>query len=41
MLAAALENQHNEIKQRECEADSVILQNTLEISQKGYPTFVT
>ena len=39
MLAAALENQHIEIKQ--CEGDAVIMQTALEMSQKGYPTIVT
>ena len=38
-MAAALENQHIEIKQ--CEGDAVIMQTALEMSQKGYPTIVT
>ena len=41
MLAAVLENQHIEIKQREGDADVTIVQIPLEISQKGYPTIVT
>ena len=41
MLAAALENQHIEIKQCEDDADVVIVQTALEMFQKGYPTIVT
>ena len=41
MLAAALENQHIEVKQREFDADIVIVQTALEKSEKGYPTILT
>ena len=41
MLAAALGNQHIEIKQREDDADVVTVQTALKKSQKGYPAFVT
>ena len=41
MLASALENQHIEINQWEGDADVVIVQTALEMSQKGYPTIVT
>ena len=41
MLAAALENQHIEIKQGEGDADVIIVQTRLEKSEKGYPTIVT
>ena len=41
MLAAALENQHIGIKQCEGDANIVILQTSLDKSQKGYPTIVT
>ena len=41
MLAAVLENQHIEIKQREGDADVAIVQNPLKKSEKGYPTIVT
>ena len=41
MLAAALKNQHIEIKQREDDADVVTVQTALKKSQKGYPAVVT
>ena len=41
MLAAALENQHIEIKQYESDADVVTVQTALKKSQKYYPTIVT
>ena len=41
MLAAALENQHIEIKQCEGDTDAEIVQTALEKSQKRYETIVT
>ena len=37
MLAAALGNQHIEIKQRKDDADVVTVQTALKKTQKGYP----
>ena len=41
MLAAALENQHIEIKQCEGDADVVIVHTAMEKSQKDYQIIVT
>ena len=41
MLAAALENQHIEINLCEGDADVVIVQTALKMSQNGYRTIVT